>query len=101
MTNETKIWIKDWLFLLFFPITGLYHLIKDCKTNDYNNFMTEWFWYLLLLIIWGGFGTIIGLGIWGLIYHFDAMILPVSVIGGGVFVLFILPTIIHKLIHRK
>lgn len=101
MTNETKIWIKNWLLLLFFPITGLYYLLKGCKTYDYNNFMTEWFWYLLLLIIWCGFVTAIGFGILGLIYHFDAMIFPVSIIGGGVFVLFILPIIIHKLINRK
>ena len=39
--------------------------------------------------------------LWTLIYHFDTAIIPVRIIGGGVFVFFILPVIIHKLIHRK
>jgi hypothetical protein len=57
--------------------------------------------YLLLLIIWCGCVASIGFSIWGLIYHFDAAILPVSIIGGGIFVFLILPIIIHKLINRK
>ena len=99
--SEIKIWIKDCLALLFFPIIGLCHLIKECKNDDYDDFMREWFWYLVLLIIWCGVIAIISLSIWGLIYRFDTMIIPVSIIGGGVFVFFILPFIIHKLIHRK
>lgn len=101
MTKETKIWIKDWLLLLFLPITGLHYLIKECKDDYYDDFLSEWLAYLLLLIIWCVFVTVIGFGIWGLIYHFETAILPVSIIGGGVFVFFILPAIIHKLIHKK
>lgn len=101
MTKETKNWIKDWLLLLFLPITGLHYLIKECKDDEYNDFQSEWFGYLLLLIVWCGCVTAIGFGIWGLIYHFDTAILPVSIIGGGVFVFFILPVIIHKLIHKN
>lgn len=101
MTKETKKCIKDWLTLLFLPITGLHYLITECSTDDYNDFLSAWLCYLLMLIMWCGFVAIIGIGIWGLIYHFDATILPVSIIGGGVFVFFILPIIIHKLIHRK
>ena len=76
-------------------------MIKECKTDDYQNFQSEWFGYLLLLIMWCGFVAAIGVSIWGLIYHFDATIIPVSIVGGGVFVFFILPAIIHKLINRK
>lgn len=101
MTKETKKWIKDWSTLLFLPITGLHYLITECKNDDYQNFFTEWFCYLLMLIMWCGCVAIIGIGIWSLIYHFDTAILPVSIIGGGAFVFFILPAIIHKLIHRK
>jgi hypothetical protein len=101
MTKETKNCIKDWLTLLFLPITGLHYLIKECRTHDGDDFLSEWFGYLLLLIIWCGFVAAIGVSIWGLIYHFDATIIPVSIIGGGAFVIFILPFIIHKLIHRK
>ena len=101
MRKETKIWIKDWLTLLFLPITGLHYLIKEFKNDDYQNFFSEWFCYLLMLIMWCGVVGLIGFGIWGLIYHFDTAIIPVSIIGGGVFVFFILPVIIHKLINRK
>lgn len=101
MTKETKNCIKDWLTLLFLPITGLRFLIKECKTTNFNDFLPEWYTYLLLLTIWCGFVAVIGFSIWGLIYHFDTAIIPVSIIGGGAFIFFILPIIIHKLIHRK
>ena len=101
MTKETKKLIKDWLTLLFIPITGLHYLIKECKNDDFQNFFSEWFCYLLMLIMWCGVVGLIGFGIWGLIYHFNTAIIPVSIIGGGVFVFFILPYIIHKLINRK
>lgn len=101
MIKETKNCIKGWLTLLFLPITGFYCLIKECKNDDYLNFHSEWLAYLLLLTIWCGFVAVISFSIWGLIYHFDTAILPVGIIGGGLFVFFILPIIIHKLIHRK
>lgn len=101
MTNETKERIKAGLTLLFLPITGFNYLLKECKNDDFQNFYSEWFGYLLLLIVWCGCVAAIGVSIWGLIYHFDDTIIPVSIIGGGVFVFFILPIIIHKLIHRK
>jgi hypothetical protein len=101
MTNETKERIKAGLNLLFLPITGFNFLLKECKNDDYQNFFSEWFGYLLLLIVWCGCVAAIGFTIWGLIYHFNSAIIPVSIIGGGVFVFFILPVIIHKLIHRK
>ena len=101
MTKETKELIKELLKLLFIPITKLYYLIKECKNDDYQNFYTEWFVYILMLITWCGCIAIIVINIWGLIYHFDAMIIPVSIIGGGIFVFFILPVIIHKYINRK
>ena len=101
MTKETKKLIKDWLTLLFIPITGLHYLIKECKNDDFQNFFSEWFCYLMMLIMWCGFVAVISWGIWSLIYHFDTASLPVSIIGGGVFVFFILPVIIHKIINRK
>lgn len=101
MTNETKERIKAGLTLLFLPITGFNYLLNECKNDDYQNFRVEWFGYILLLIVWCGCVAAIGFSIWGLIYHFNATIIPVSIIGGGVFVFFILPVIIHKLINRK
>lgn len=101
MTNETKERIKAGLKLLFLPITGLHHLLDECKNDDYQNFFVEWFVYILMVISWCGCIAIGAISIWGLICHFDATILPVSIVVGGIFVLFILPAIIHKHINRK
>lgn len=101
MTNETKGRIKAILSVLFLPITRFNYLIKECKNDDYQNFFVEWFTYILTVIAWCGCIAIGGISIWGLIHHFDATILPVSIVVGGIFVFFILPVIIHKLIHRK
>lgn len=101
MSEGTKERLKAVMKILFFPITGFYFLITECKNDNFQNFYSEWFCYLLMLIMWCGFVAVTGWGIWGLIYHFDTAIIPVSIIGGGVFVFFILPVIIHKVIHRK
>lgn len=101
MANETKERMKMVMKILFFPITGFHFLITECKNDDYQNFYTEWFCYLLKLITWCGCIAIISIIIWGLIHHFVATIIPVSIIGGGIFVFFILPAIIHKYINRK
>ena len=101
MTEERKERLKAVTKILFFPITGLHFLIKECKNDDFQNFFSEWFGYILLLIVWCGIVAAIGVSVWGLIYHFDATIIPVGIIGGGIFVIFILPFIIHKLIRRK
>ena len=101
MTEETKERLMVVTKILFFPITGFHFLITECKNDDYQNFYTEWFVYILMLITWCCCIAIISISIWGLIYHFSATIIPISIIGGGIFVFFVLPVIIHKLIHRK
>ena len=101
MTNETKEQIKAILSVVFLPITRFNYLLKECKNDDYRNFFVEWFVYILMVIAWCGCIAIGSISIWGLIYHFNAVIIPVSIVVGGIFVLFILPAIIHKHINRK
>jgi hypothetical protein len=101
MTKENKELIKEVLKLLFFPITGFYFMCKECKELQSDDFMTEWFQYMLGVILWSGLMFGIAFVTWGLIYQFDKAIVPVSLIGGGIFFFFILPAILHKLIHRK
>ena len=101
MTKEQKEQIIAGLKLLFFPITGFYFICKECKELRPHDFMTEWSYYMLGVIVWAVIMFGIGLVTWGLIYQFDKVIIPVSIIGGGVFVFFILPIIIHKLINRQ
>ena len=101
MTKERKEQIVAGLKLLFFPITGFYFICKECKDLRHHDFMTEWAYYMGGVIIWAAIMFAIGLITWGLIYQFDKAIIPVSIIGGGVFVFFILPVIIHKLIHKN
>ena len=76
-------------------------MCKECKELQADDFLTEWFQYMLGVMLWSGLMFGIGLVTWGLIYKFDKMIGPVSLIGGGIFFFFILPIIIHKLIHKK
>lgn len=101
MTEERKEQIVAGLKLLFFPITGFHFICTECKELRPHDFMTEWFYYMLGVILWAGFMFSIGLITWGLIYHFVATIIPVSIIGGGIFVFFILPAILHKILNRK
>lgn len=101
MTEEIKERLKKVVKILFFPITGFYFLITECKNDDYQNFYTEWFLYILGVILWCVIIALVSIIIWGLIYHFADTILPVSLSFGVIFVFFILPVIIHKLIHRK
>ena len=89
------------LKLLFFPITGFYFVCKECKDLQPRDFMTEWYYYMLGVIVWAVIMFGIGLITWGLIYQFDTTIIPVSVIGGIAFVFFILPIILHKILNRK
>ena len=101
MTEERKEQIVAGLKLLFFPITGFHFMCKECKELRADDFMTEWFYYMMGVILWAGLIFGIGLVTWGLIHHFVATIIPVSIVGGGVFVFFILPAILHKLLNRK
>ena len=101
MKEERKEQIVAGLKLLFFPITGFYFMCKECKDLQADDFMTEWFNYMLGVILWAGLMFCIAFVTWGLIHHFVATIIPVSIIGGGIFVFFILPAIIHKYINRK
>ena len=101
MTKERKEQIIAGLKLLFFPITGFHFICKECKELRPHDFMTEWAYYMGGVIIWACIMFGICLITWGLIYQFDTTIIPVSIIGGGVFVFFILPIIIHKILNRK
>lgn len=97
MTKETKELIKCLLGLLFLPITGFHYLIKECKNDNYECFFSEWFAYVLMVIAWCGCIAIISL----IICNFSATIIPVSITVGVIFVFFILPIIIHKLINKN
>ena len=101
MTKERKEQIVAGLKLFFFPITGFYFICKECKDLDPDDFLTEWYNYVVGVGLWISLMFAIGLVTWGLIYHFDTAIIPVSVIGGGVFVCVILPIILHKILYRK
>jgi hypothetical protein len=101
MTEERKEQIVAGLKLLFFPITGFHFICKECKDLQPHDFMTEWFHYMLGVILWAGLMFGIGLVTWGLIFQFDKTIVPVSLIGGAIFFFLILPVIIHKIINRK
>ena len=101
MTNETKDKIKLIFYILFYPICGFFKVLKECKGNEFSDFMEEWGYYILCVTFWicGAFG--IALIVYGLTYQFYQIILPFSLISSAIFFTVIFPYIIHKLINRK
>ena len=101
MTEEHKEQIVATLKLLFFPITGFYFICKECKDLHPSDFLTEWFHYMLGVILWAAVSFGFGFIVWGLIYHLDKVIIPIGLFGGVIFFFFILPIILHKILNRK
>lgn len=101
MTNETKDKIKLIFYILFYPICGFFKILKECKGNDFLDFMDDWGHYILGIFFWiCGIG-VTGLIVYGLKYHFIQTIIPICLISAAIFFIIILPAIIHKLINRK
>ncbi len=101
MSDETKSKIKLIFYILFYPICRFYEILKDCKGNDFSDFMDEWGYYVLGLTFWIGGVCGITLMVYGLKYNFVQTIIPISFISGAIFFIVVLPYIIHKLINRK
>lgn len=101
MADETKDKIKLIFYILFYPICRFFEILKECKGNDFSDFMDEWGYYLLGVNFWICGVSIIGLMVYGLKYHFVQTIIPISLISAAIFFIVVLPYIIHKLIHRK
>ena len=101
MSGETKDKIKLIFYILFYPICRFFELLKECKGNDFSDFMDEWGYYLLGLTFWIGGVSGIVLLIYGLTYNFVQTIIPISLISAAIFFTVVLPYIIHKLVNRK
>lgn len=101
MTEETKDKIKLIFYVLFYPFCRLFEILRDCKGNDYWDFMDDWGYYLVGVFFWiCGIG-VIGLLVYGLKYQFVQTIIPVSLISAAIFFTVVLPYIIYKIINRK
>ncbi len=101
MTDETKDKIKLIFNILFYPICGFFELLKECKGNDFSDFIEEWGYYILGVTFWIGGVCGIVLMVYGLKYHFVQTIIPIGFITAAIFFIIILPYIIHKIINRK
>lgn len=101
MSVETKNKIKLIFYILFYPICRFFELLKECKGNDFWDFMDNWGYYLLGVTFWIGGVCGIVLMVYGLKYNFVQTIIPVSLISSAIFFIIILPYIIHKLVNRK
>ena len=101
MTNETKDKIKLVFYILFYPICRFFEILKECKGNDFSDFMDEWGYYILGVNFWICGIFVIGLMVYGLKYHFVQAVIPISIISAAIFFIVVLPYIIHKLINRK
>jgi uncharacterized membrane protein len=101
MTEETKNKIKFIFYIVFYPFCRFFEVVKECKGNDFSDFMDEWGYYILGLTFWilGVCGII--LIVYGLTYNFVQTIIPIGIISSAIFFTLVLPYIIHKLINRK
>ena len=101
MSDEIKNKIKLIFYILFYPICGFFKVLKECKGNDFLDFMDEWGYYLLGLTFWIFGVSGIALLIHGLKYNFIQTIIPIGFISAAIFFIIILPYIIHKIVNRK
>lgn len=101
MSNETKDKIKFIFFILFYPICRLFEILRECKGNNFSNFMDDWEYYILGVFFWIFGAFIISLTIYGLMYQVFQIIIPIGIIFAAIFFIVILPHIIHKLINKK
>lgn len=101
MTNETKDKIKLIFYILFYPICGFFKILKECKGNDFSDFMDEWGYYILGIFFWICGICVTVLIVYGLKYQFYQTIIPISLISSAIFFIIILPYIIHKIVNRK
>lgn len=101
MTDETKVKIKLIFYILFYPICRFFEILKECKGNDFFDFMDDWGYYLLGVNFWICGVSLFALMVYGLKYHFIQTIIPIGFISAAIFFIIILPYIIHKLINRK
>lgn len=101
MSDETKDKIKLIFYILFYPICRFLELLKECKGDDFSDFMNEWGFYILGVNFWICGVFVIGLMVYGLTYQFFQTIIPISLIFAAIFFIVVLPYIIHKLINRK
>lgn len=90
-----------WQFLLLFPIAELYVIIDDIKYSNLDGFITDWIIYLFLAAFWffiiGGTIYIIYIIYTGQI----AILIPLAVLLGIIFLLVGIPAIIYKLAIQK
>lgn len=101
MNEEIKNKILATLFIIFYPIAGIYLLYKECKGRRFDCFMDDWGYYLLFTFFWICAMILIAIMIHGFIYHLIDTLIVVGIIAGLIFVIVGLPTIIFKLANKK
>ena len=101
MSDKTKDKIKLIFYILFYPICRFFELLKECKGNDFSDFMEEWGYYILGVTFWICGVSGIVLMAYGLKHNFVQTIIPIGFISAAIFFIIILPYIIHKLVNRK
>lgn len=101
INRSSKDFILAVVHILFYPICGFFESLRECKGNDFEDFMEDWEYYLLFVFFWICGVGVIGLLVYGLKYHFVETIISVSLISTAIFFIVILPHIIYKLVNKK
>lgn len=101
MSEEIKNKLLATLFIIFYPIAGIYLLYKECKGRRFESFMDDWGYYLVFTFFWFCVMILIAIMIHGFIYHLINTSIVVGAIAGLIFVIVGLPAIIFKLANKK
>ena len=101
LSDETRDKLKALSFIIFFPVTGLILLGKVCKGYNFEDFIDEWGFYLILLCCWTLIASLIGFIIWGIIYNLVETLIIIGVIVGILFLTIGLPYIVYKIANLK
>lgn len=107
MKQETKCKLKDILsfilYLIFFPVCGIYKIIKDFKKEGcyYSEVDAEWNSYIISLFLWITMMAVFAALVYFLINYFLMAAALITIFAVIIFFIAGMPFIIYKICNKK
>lgn len=107
MKQETKCKLKDILsfilYLIFFPVCGIYKIIKDFKKEGcyYSEVESEWNFYIISLLLWIIMAVVFATLVYFLINYFLMAAALITIFAVIIFFIAGMPFIIYKICNKK
>lgn len=102
MPLDKKVKLGFWVFILFYPIVGLWRLCSRVRNSLYTraNFEDAWAMYIYMSLVWI-FAVIFAVHIIAALFcNFHQTIVPLLIIGGMLFIMFGFPSILLNLLNK-